>query len=205
MPKKSWTAKQWWNWWWHKEHPKPPVSPPKPPSPPPVPPSWNLPGPVVFTAWDSTAARTGNWLIANIVVQGVAPIWAIPPGGLIAQAEGQVQYQSGVDYLANHSSLMNRSLVTTLGLDPTYALSKGVNTVFVEAYQNEDPTHTPERMVWQAKHDGWPYAIPVVGCYHGYPLSSYDLSAYGKSFAVYLAEEMSDDDWATLTKIANAS
>ncbi len=176
-------------------HPKPK---PVPPPPKPVP-SFTVPGPIVFTAWDPGQARTGPWTIARITEPGVAPLWAAGDGW-IAQSEAADQTPTALGYLAGKT---NKALVATQGgwapADPF--LAAGVNVCLVEAYQNEDPSHTPAQLTWQAEHDGWPYAWPVVGCYHGYPLADYDLAVYGRNFGVWLAEEMTDADWQTLAAL----
>jgi hypothetical protein len=143
--------------------------------------------------------------VANIVNPGVAPTWAVDGVGVIPQAESQPQQAVAVSAFES-SAYTARALVATQGgwlpADPFLAI--GVNTVMVEAYQNENPAHTPNQLAWQAKHDGWPFVIPVAGVYHDYPLSGYDLSAFGKNFAVYLAEEMSEADWVELERLATA-
>ncbi len=205
IPSWAWVALENWVRNHPSKKPKPPP-PPTPPPPPPKPPaSWPFRNkPLVFTAWDPSAARSGPWDVAVITSPGVAPTWAVDGVGVIPQAESGPQQQVAVQAFES-SAYTARALVATQGgwLPPTPFLEIGVNVVMVEAYQNEDPAHTPAQLYWQAGHDGWPYVIPVVGVYHGYPLASYDLRPYGKNFAVYLAEEMTEDDWTELARLAS--
>jgi hypothetical protein len=193
IPAWAWVAAKRWT---DKHRRQPPPLPPKP--------SFTLTGPIVFTAWDAGQARSGPWTVARITEPGIAPQWGAG-SGVIAQAESPDQVAIALQYLP--AAFDNRALVATQGgwapADPF--LNAGINVVMVEAYQNEDPSHTPAQLVWQAKHDGWPYTWPVVGCYHDYPLRNYDLAPYGKQFGIWLAEEMTDDDWTHLRELVDAA
>ena len=191
IPDWAWAALEHWV---ARHKPKPPP----PPTPPPPPP----PKPIVFTAWDPSEARQGNWTVLEIVAQdGSWAVWGAE-GIWLAQAEDASQHDKSVAYLKGKTG--HRAVVATQGgwMNPQPFLDIGVNVCFGEAYQNDDPGHTPNEITWQEDHDGWPYAYPVVGCYHGYALSNYNLAPWGKNFGVYLAEEMTDDDWRQLAVLA---
>lgn len=166
------------------------------------PPSWTDGRPVVFTAWEAGLARTGGWTVARIVVPGVAPVWQVDGVGYIAQSEDPTQAPGALKYLKGVQG-QKAVVATQAGWEnPQPFLDAGINVCFVEAYGPEGwPYSDTERMLWQAQHDGWPYVIPCVGCYHGYPLSSYNLEPYAHRFSVWLAEEMQDADWQRLSTL----
>jgi len=202
-PSGLWERVPGWAWQIRREllHARPSA-----PSPPPAAPakpaaSWTFRQPVVFTAWQPDLARPGPWLTALVDEQeGPWVAWRVP-GGWIAQAETPEQQALAVEYLRGKQG--SRAVVATQAgwTNPGPLLELGVTVCFAEAYQVDDPHWTPAQVTWQAEHDGWPYAYPVAGCYHGYPLASYDLSAWRPVFAVWLAEEMTDADWRTLATL----
>ena len=195
-----------WHWWWRHEHPIPPA-PPKPPPPPPAA-SWTLGKPLVFTGWDPTQARSGPWAVATIcATNGAWDAWSVTYQGAqvgwIAQAETPDQHDQAVKFLDGKTG--HRAVVATQGgwMNPAPFAAIGVDVCFGEAYEEDDPSHTPDVITWQEKHDGWAYAYPVVGTYHNFPLRTYALGPWQPNVAVWLAEEMSDDDWSVLEALAH--
>lgn len=125
--------------------------------------------------------------------------------GIVGQAESEGQYAQTVELLQPRT-VAHRAVVSTLGLDPAAALSAGVNVCMVECYRQADAVHGDlARMVWQARHDGWPFVWPIVGVYDGIGLDVYvdQLRSLGYlasgMWGIYLGEGMTDTgSWPTL-------
>ena len=200
-PTTFWKQPPQWAWSLRGEilkhrHPVPPPAPSLPP------PSWTDSRPLVFTAWEPALARPGPWTTAKITVPGIAPCWQVDGVGYIAQSEDPTQAPGALSFLKGVTG--QKAVVATQGgwENPQPFLDAGINTCFVEAYGPEGWPYTDtNRMLWQAQHDGWPYVIPCVGCYHDYPLSAYNLEPYGHRFSIWLAEEMQEADWQRLASL----
>lgn len=180
---------------------------PKPaPSPPGPAPSWRIQGPVIFTAWDPGAAQAGPWSIAREIVSGESPVWACGATGTIVQAESGQQAHDSAAYIAPLTG--DKAVVATQGgwLPPQPFLGAGVNVCMAECYL-PDVANALEGY-GQAVRDGWPYVWPVIGLYHDWPFSDYLqlykgetvpwLSHFGRNFGVWIAEEMSAQNWQDL-------
>lgn len=182
-------------------------------------PSWTLPSPVVFTASNPHACdghKVGTVLTIIDRSDG-RPDWnAVGHTARVYQVEGAAEVGPALTELelddSTHANADGRAVVTTLGIDPAPFVKLGVTSCMVECYAQagNDPYANIQRMRWQAKHDGWPHVIPVLGVYDDVGLQRYiDLNGGPAAFrgghwrggplAIYLGEGMTDTgSWVTL-------
>ena len=184
-----------------------------------LPRSWTLPSPCLFTASDPHAADGRNVPTVLQIIGGpsVRPdrITTAGPPGVVYQAEGPVQAAAAARRIAADGGAGNRAIVSGLGIDPAPFIALGVTSVMVECYAQagDQPYGNLPRMLWQAKHEGWPHAIPVLGVFDNVDLEHYiELNGGPANFkgghwrgcplAIYLAEGMTDTgSWPSLAAL----
>lgn len=186
--------------------------------------SWLTPSAIMFTASDPDQAHGKRGVGTTLLIADTGdgrPDWVTADGsGCVYQDEGSGQEDAALSRIEaelNKPGLVNRGLVTTLGLDPAPFVALGVTSCFVECYAQagDSPYGDIRRMSWQAKHDGWPHVVPVLGVYGPTSLEHYfALNGGAGNFtgphwrggplAIYLAEGMSDTgSWGTLAGLTH--
>jgi hypothetical protein len=186
--------------------------------------SWHTPSAILFTSSDPDQAAGKRGVGTTLLIADTGdgrPDWVTADGsGCVYQDEGSGQEDRAlarIEAELGKRGLVNRGLVTTLGLDPAPFVALGVTSCFVECYAQagDHPYGNIRWMSWQAKHDGWPHVVPVLGVYGAAALSHYlDLNGGAHNFAgphwlggplaIYLAEGMSDTgSWGTLAALTH--
>jgi hypothetical protein len=134
------------------------------------------------------------------------------------QAEGGVEAKVAASVAAEVKASGQGSsfaVITNLGINPAPFIALGITSVMVECYvqAGDYPYGNVARMRWQAKQEGWPHVIPVLGVFDSFTLQHYlDLNGGAKPFAkahwkggplgIYLAEGMTDTgSWPTLASL----
>lgn len=152
--------------------------------------------------------RIALWEIAGDMQTSQAQLAFVQPDGYLLQIEDTSQYQAALAYLRAGvgDGVRDRAVVTTFGgadaPQLVSQLTERVDMALVECYAQDGPPHGDTlRMTWQARNYGWPRAVPVIGLFHGVPLSQYTIRPFGRGFSVWNAESLNQEDW---TDIATA-
>ena len=130
--------------------------------------------------------RSSGWGRSSTFVRAFRSLQPSIPAALITLGAAKAPYVLPIDFAAWRNG----------GFD-----------LLPEAYYNQYPGYRPDLTVAHAQRAGWPLSLvhPVIGVYHHYPAANYVplLQALGThGFAVFLGDQMTPADFASLSGIA---